>query len=203
MISISRLTKANVLVGWLAVALDEQTLPAHNRARAAASCFGIVQDHHHAIVALLYQPIYAPSFSLLRIQFEAYVRGLWLMYCASEMEIDAFLAGKAPPGVGQLIKMIEEVPAFSCTVLSDIKRKVWNVMCDYTHTGGLHVQRWNTSDAVQPNYSREEVEEVLRLAEIIGVCSAVDFAQLAGNDALADQALDKLRSLVDELSHSH
>jgi len=34
-------------------------------------------------------------------------------------------------------------------------------MCAYTHTGGLHVQRWNSETAVEPVYAPEEVEEVL------------------------------------------
>jgi len=34
-------------------------------------------------------------------------------------------------------------------------------MCAYTHTGAQQIQRWNTSNFIEANYSDEEVSEVL------------------------------------------
>jgi hypothetical protein len=68
-------------------------------------------------------------------------------------------------------------------------------MCAYTHTGGLHIQRWNTSEAIEPTYAPGEVEEVLRFAEFIAVMSVAGIARLAGNDALGLKALIKMQEL--------
>jgi hypothetical protein len=65
-------------------------------------------------------------------------------------------------------------------------------MCDYTHTGGLHVQRWNTSDAIEPNYDDAEILEVLKFAELIGSLSVIGLAQLAGDDELGIRVLEQV-----------
>lgn len=62
-------------------------------------------------------------------------------------------------------------------------------MCAYTHTGGLHVQRWNTADGIEANYTREEVLKVLKFAEIIASFAAVGVARLAGDENLAVRIL--------------
>ena len=44
----------------------------------------VAQDHHCAIVLLLQEGLCASAFALLRLEFEAYLRGAWLAHCASE-----------------------------------------------------------------------------------------------------------------------
>lgn len=198
MLSPQRLHDAGELVEWLRLALHERSLPATNRTRASAGCFCIAQEHHHAIVLLMHHHLYAACFSLLRVEFEAYIRGLWLTYCAADREVNRFLSGAKPPGIGALLEAIERKPAFTEKVLSAIKTKSWKAMCAFTHTGGLHVQRWNTSEAIESNYEPEEVEQALRFAELIAAMSVIGVAQLAENDELAMNVLDKMRGLGSE-----
>jgi hypothetical protein len=187
---------ASELVDWIRQGVNEQPLPASNRNRASAACFGIAQEHHHAIVLLMQHYVYAPSFSLLRVAFEAYVRGVWLSLCASDSEVESFLAGDKPPKIDHLLAAIEQDPCFSEKVLSCIKGQSWKAMCGYTHTGGLHVQRWNTAAAIEPNYEVAEVVEVLRFAEVIALMSVAGIARLAGNGALGLKAQTKLEELA-------
>lgn len=197
MLSLERLKIAGELVEWLRLAVHEQSLLASNRTRASASCYGIAQEHHHAIVLLAHHRLYASCYSLLRVEFEAYVRGLWLGLCASDSEVEGFLSGVEPPKIRLLLDAIESTPAFTAKTLSTIKSQSWNAMCAYTHTGGLHVQRWNTSEAIEPNYEPKEVEEVLRFAELIAAMSVIGIAQLAGNDELGMRVLTKMQEIGD------
>ena len=57
-------------------------------------------------------------------------------------------------------------------------------MCAYTHTGGLHVQRWITAESIEPSYSSEEIAEVLFFAELIGTLAVLGFATLRNDDRL-------------------
>jgi hypothetical protein len=41
-------------------------------------------------------------------------------------------------------------------------------MCDCTHTGGLHLQRWQSSSAIEPQFDDDELEECLNAAELFG-----------------------------------
>ena len=159
----------------------------------------IATDHHHGIVVLLGADLYASAFALLRVSFEAYVRGEWLSLCATDAGVEDFLRGKEPPSFGQLLKAIEETPGFQEQVLSQIKKKSWDAMCDYTHTGGLHVQRWMTADGIEPNYSRGEVLEVLKFADIIASLSVLGALTLAGDEHMAQTVLNGFKARTEEI----
>ena len=75
-------------------------------------------------------------------------------------------------------------------------------MCAYTHTGGIHVQRWNTSEAIEPNYSKEEVEEVLYFSEMFGTLATIGIAELGGLENIARKVFEKNRKHVRKLTTS-
>ena len=193
MIAPERIQDAGEYVEWLRLAVHEKSLPVGNRTRAAGSCYAIAQDHHHSIVLLIDHQLYASSFSLLRSEFEAYVRGQWLAQCATDAEVEKYIQGWEPPRMDQLLSAVEETPGFSEKVLSRVKSQGWKTMCAYTHTGGLHIQRWNTSEAIEPNYPPEEVLEALAFAESIGAMSVLGFAELANDEDLALRILNKVK----------
>jgi hypothetical protein len=193
MVAIERLQEAAKYVEWRRQAVHEKILPASNRTRAAGSCFAIAQDHHHSIVLLTEHQLYASSFSLLRSGFEAYVRGEWLALCATDDQVEKYVRGWEPPKIDILLEAVEKTSGFSEKVLSRIKSQGWKTMCAYTHTGGLHVQRWNTSESIESNYPLDEVLEVLVFAETIGVMSVIGIASLANDEELALRILSKVK----------
>lgn len=193
MISIKRIQDAREYVEWLRKAIHEKSIPGSNRNRASGACYAIAQDHHHSIVLLIEHQLYASSFSLLRSEFEAYVRGQWLALCANEKQVEKYIQGGEPPKINALLAAIEETTGFSEKVLSRTKAHGWDAMCAYTHTGGIHVQRWNTGEGIEPNYSPEEVLEVLVFAEAFGALSVLGVAELASDEDLAERVLNKVK----------
>jgi hypothetical protein len=190
-----RLKSAYDLIEWIGVSSQEVSFAASERTRVGAACFAVVQEHHQSIVILTEHRIFASSFALLRVAFDAYVRGVWLSLCATDAEVAAFLAGKEPGSMKSLLTAIESKPEFSNGELSSVKDRSWSAMCDYTHTGSLQVQRWNTEDAVEPRYTIDEVMEVLQLAELLGMMSVISFAGLINNVALSKKALEKITTM--------
>lgn len=197
MLTTDELERAGCYVEQLRQSVHERGLPDTIRTRAAGPCFAMAQDHHHAIVLLIEKKLFASSFALLRVEFEAYIRGEWLSLCASESFVDEFFQGAEPPKVDFLLTELERVDSFNEKVLSNIKKKTWKSMCAYTHTGGLHVQRWNTEDGIEANYSRDEVLEVLKFAEIIAALAVIGVARLASDSELALRALETLKKRVE------
>ena len=189
-----RTRTAGEYVEWLRQALHEKELPATARVRAAASCLAIAQEHHHSIILLSEHRLYASAFALLRLAFEAYVRGEWLALCAGDQQVERFLDGEEPPRIGKLLEALEQTPGFTEQTLSQLKRSHWDAMCAYTHTGGLHVQRWNTVEAIEPSYDPSEVDEVLFLAEVVGSLAVLGVASLGHDEALCQMVLDKFKS---------
>jgi len=173
-----RIRKAEVFsvaLGTLASALP---MAQGDRARAAAACFGIARDHHGAIVLLMKGTLYSSSFALLRCLFEAYLRGLWLKHCASNAQVIAVLhrSEEFPRGI---LADIETMPDFSNGVLSRIKRENWRAMCDYTHTGGLHLQRWQCAAGIEPVFEPSELEECLNFAELFGAMATLELVEMS------------------------
>ena len=144
--------------------------------RTASTCFSIAQDHHAAMVLLIENTFYSSSFALLRSIFESYLRGLWLKHCATEVQANEFFHGTEPPKT--MIAEIEATPAFSGGVLSHITKENWSTMCGFTHTGGLHLQRWQSHNAVEPKFDEEELEECLNCAELFGAMAGLEQVQL-------------------------
>jgi hypothetical protein len=115
--------------------------------------------------------------------FETYIRGMWLMYCATEEQIENFSKGDFNlPKIPKMIKAIEGAVVFDDNYLSNAYSANWSDLCDYTHTGLLHVQRWNTADAVQPSYFDEEVIDVVLFAEKYALEAAVSFSEVVIED---------------------
>lgn len=161
---------------------NQVEMDATDRNRIVASAFGIAMDHHAAIVVLMRNTLYSSSFALLRVLFEAYLRGLWLKHCASDEHARRIFDGEEPPKT--IVAEIEATEAFSNKVLSHIKKKAWNAMCDYTHTGGLHLQRWQSASAIEPQFDEGELEECLNATELFGAMACLELVQLskAGDD---------------------
>jgi hypothetical protein len=161
--------------------------------RTASTCFAIAQDHHAAIVLLIENTFYSSSFALLRSVFEAYLRGLWLKHCATEAQATEFFQGTEPPKT--IVAEIEATQDFSDGVLSRIKKENWDSMCGFTHTGGLHLQRWQSHDAIEPKFDSEEIEECLNSAELFGAMAGLEQVQLrkSGDTGASVLELIKMR----------
>lgn len=194
MLTDKQLTDANIYGEWLRLLVHDRNLPATDRVRAAGSSLSIAQDHHHAIVVLLDARLYASCFALVRVAFEAYVRGEWLALCATDTQVRRFLKGGDPPKIDQLLRALEKKDAFKEGRLSLIKKCTWKTMCAYTHTGGLHVQRWNTADGIEPNYSVYELLEVLRFADIIATLAVLGVLRIAEDQAAAETLLERFKA---------
>ena len=198
MLTDDELKAANAYGEWLRVAVHDRELPSNQRVRAAAGCLAIAQDHHHAIVVLLHSHLYASVLALVRVAFEAYVRGEWLWLCATDAEVLLFFEGREPPGINLLLDALEKTPAFQDKTLSQIKKRTWASMCAYTHTGGLHVHRWITADSIESNYSKEELLEALRFADIIASVAVLGVLTIANDEAMALEVLDRYMRRMDQ-----
>ncbi len=193
MVSEAEIRRAGEYVEWLRQQVHEKQLPATVRVRAAGACLALAQEHHHSIVFLVEHELYGSAFALVRLAFEAYVRGEWLALCASDAAVKEFLAGQEPPKIDVLLADLARTPAFDENVLAAVKAKSWRAMCDYTHTGGRHVQRWNSVDAIEASYDDAEVREVLSFAAVMGALAVLGLASLAGDSELALRVLEKMQ----------
>lgn len=184
--------QAAELVDWIGRTLHEISMPSSVRARVAGACFAVAQQHHHALVLLLERTLYASAFALLRVEYEAYIRGVWHAHCATEARCRKTFNGIKLPDIGVMLSAIENLPGFEEKNLARFHAGSWKTMCAFTHTGGLQIQRWITREAIEQNYTEEEVDEILRCANIYALKSAIGVAGLAGREDIVNRILQKI-----------
>ena len=104
------------LSAFLSRKIHDIAVPDTLRNRIAGACFSITLDHFDAILVLLghKHPIYASAYSLMRVEFESYIRGIWLLNCASDEKIENFAKGELGifPDTKSLICAVEKVSGF-------------------------------------------------------------------------------------------
>ncbi len=141
----------------------------------------------------------------MRLQFEAYVRGCWLLYSASEADLGAFLADRLDKRFGDIIKELERHQGFAEGVLSELKGESWTAMNSYTHTGLLQVVRRSSTTEIGGNYPEEEIVQTLSFADTIGLLSALPIIEMGTasktkREAMANRLLDRMREYAGQNS---
>jgi hypothetical protein len=196
------INKSKELSVWISRNIDELPMVAGKRSRLAAGCLHLAFDHHDAIILLTEHAIYGSAFALLRLIFEAYVRGVWLLHCASEADLDSFEKDNFDKSFGSLIADLEKQEAFSVGVLSQAKQDSWKLFNSFTHSGSHHVRRRNTQNGIEANYPDQEIVAALDFAGAVAIMSTIGFATVAGNDDLARCAYEKSKLFSEQVSNA-
>jgi len=192
------ITKSEALIQWLDQQIHGLVFPNEERTRLAASCLDVALEHQKAIVLLVANKLYGSAFSLARIIFEAFVRGVWLQMRASDDELEKYKKDKLEKRFFTLIKEIEECDGFKEGILSAAKAENWNHMNSFTHSGYLQSMRRNKEESIESNYTTEEVLEVLNIANALGMLSALQIAILADKQDLSLQLQEKMKTVFNK-----
>jgi len=183
------------LIQWSDKKIDGLEISSDDRSRIVASCLDMALEHQKGIVLLIANKIYGSAFSLIRLQFEAYVRGLWLKYCASEKEIERFKKNKLDKKLGKLIEDIEKVEGYKGGTLSKAKAAGWKAMNSFTHSGFSQIVRRNTETSIEPNYEMDEIEEAINFTNAIGLLACLEISFLTNNEKLPMEILEKIKEI--------
>lgn len=186
------------VIGWIAATTGKISMPSTDRNRSAAACFAIAQEHHEAIVRLAEHRLFASSFALLRVVFEAYVRGLWLSLCATDNEVSRFIALKEPPKLDELLKAIDSHDMFTDTPLSGYKVRNYKQLCAFTHTGGHQIMRWNHDSGIEPVYQINDVMSVIVTSEQLSLLSLLGVTSMGNEPETALSVIEDFVRIRDE-----
>jgi len=187
--------KAFELHHWIIKNLDGLEVSRERRALLSVSCYDTVIEHHIGISTLLKSNINGSAFALVRPLFETFVRGVWLRHCATEDEIDKYVSDRLDKKFYQLIEEVEKLESFRDGVLSGLKESAWKAMNSYTHGGIQQVGRRSKDAYIEPDYSDEEVIEVVKLSGSFALLSLQQIAFEVGENELAIEAIDMLNGV--------
>jgi hypothetical protein len=177
------LDSAQRLVHWVAEHQDGLEIKSDNATRVPGVLLDLCLEHHVGIVHLVTGRMNGSAFALIRPQFEALVRALWLCFCASAEEIQSFVdTDHLPLNFGQLVEAIEKHDDFGSKVLSGVKKAAWKAMHGYTH-GGMHqIARRIKDSSIEPSYDPQEIIEVLKVSGTFALMALLQIGRLASNE---------------------
>ncbi len=160
------------LISWIDINTSNLTLPADERSLIAVGCFDTTLEHQAAIAILHASELPGSMLALLRVLSESLIRGLWLLHCATDNELQKFKKGKIGKSFNQLVLDFEEKIGTPGGVLSGFKESAWVAMNGFTHTGFIQVSRRHASGRVEANYPEHELAQALDAAGALGMVAA-------------------------------
>lgn len=131
----------------------------------------IASSHLLAITNLIENENYNSAFSLMRSLFESAVRGIYIAHCASNTDIKKLFGNNDkyvfPQYFETMAKRIDL--KLGENTFTTIKKRLWNMMNDYTHAGINQIARNINEDTeeIALSYSEDEILASLSISNSI------------------------------------
>jgi len=134
------------------------------------------------------------SAAVLRSQFEALLRGIWTLYCASDSQIgklssslstESQQATKNIPQAAEMIAAIEKVPQLSNPLnsLREFKSSSWLPLNSFVHSG-IHAVHWTKFEPPQAL-----LDQMFRSSNGLAVLAFQQLAILTGQTGLQGEVI--------------
>jgi hypothetical protein len=177
---------------WVAQRLDGyklRGLPTSKRQAIVAGAWHVAVEHDQAIVLLVQERLYGSALALVRVLFEAYLRGLWLLYAATDAKVEDAGRDRFPDAT----TMVTDLEAKGLS-LTKVKSESWRRLCSYTHTGYQQIGARLTTSGLGSDYPDDEVIQALTWADTVVLNTVIQFAVLGDDEPLAREALARLKA---------
>jgi hypothetical protein len=139
----------------------------------------IALEHHEAIWLLAKSKLNGSAFAVARSVLDAYFRALWVNKVATPEQIEQVWRDELKLPMPKMCAEIQQAYLGTSASNDDAKiaeqaklgfqllEKLWKTLSSYTHSGGLQIGRRFTADEVKPNFTEDEIVEVLNSATIV------------------------------------
>lgn len=187
------LERAQQLATFVAVEVSGKSMGTEERTTVAGTLCSVCLDHHESIIILISQHHPSSAAALMRPMFEAYGRGIWLAYVASDREFRRFLADRNDVTFRTMIASIERLPEFSAGTLGRFRASSWGALCDFAHGGTRMITRNFNGSTIEPNFPEDVLEEMLSAAGATALLAAVAIAELVDDEQMAQRLLARIK----------
>jgi hypothetical protein len=167
--------------------LDGVTFLTTMRSRVAVALQHLAIEHHQGVHTLIESNVRGSAFALYRPQFEAYARGLWYQYCATDTEVTRYVRGEEPPRIGKIASDLADITGDSGRVVLEVKRRTWGTMCAFTHGGAVQVKARSVRDEIRQSYSDLHAAQLLDSTAVLSYLAALGIAAVADDGDLAER----------------
>jgi hypothetical protein len=178
--------------------LDGVSFEPNARRRVAMGLLHLSLEHHQSILNLAKCNLFGSSFALLRCQFEALLRGVWFLRCATDTDIIKFIDGKnLDLKVNALISDVETTEGYKDGALKRYKTGKWKAMNDYTHGGFFQVSARTQGDEVTGRNLLGHSLWILTESSKLSLLSILDFCFIIEQPKLSDTLSTKYFEIIE------
>lgn len=154
--------------------------PSHRTNLSRIMC-GVSLEHAESLKILLVSGNFTSAVSLLRLQYESLVRGIWALYAATDLQVEKLTAdltdqsAKRADRMPMLAEMLDKLgstaPIEATAPLEEFREYSWKPLSSYIH-GGIHAISRHSK-----GYPESILEQALRastgLTGVVGIFAAV------------------------------
>jgi hypothetical protein len=162
------------------------------RAQTSFGMCSVALEHATSIRALTAMGLATSAIGLMRLQFEALTRAMWLLYAANDAAIKKLMAPltieseQAARGLPSASEMIEQIgkrvgmsaPAAAHQMLVQFKDVSWHAMNSFVH-GGIHPLRRHAE-----GFPVALALQILRNSNALSTMTGMTLAVLTGDEAI-------------------
>lgn len=127
--------------------LSLKAFTTENRIKGSRILCSVVYEHAESVKILISTGNLTSATGLVRLQYEALVRAMWLLYAASDVAVDKLMAeltnesaqkaNKLPMLSEMLTKLEGKASQVAMDALNEFKQYSWKALSSYVH-GGIH-----------------------------------------------------------------
>jgi hypothetical protein len=177
------LQASKTLAVSIAELIHSRLAPEDLRGNIAAGSYDAVLEHHRSVNLLVENNYIGSAFALLRPMYDGCIVGLWATYVATPEFLERFEAGTYTSEPVKVIKQLKRHDDGEyVATLKRIHDQSWKVLSTYVHGGHLQVSRRHADSFVGPNYSEEEICDLLKFSNAMAAIAAMELPDLTGDE---------------------
>ena len=167
----------------------------------------VALEHAHSLQSLMEIGNFTSAFSMLRLQFDALTRSVWLLWSATDSKVERIMqdltndtanADNGLPSHADMIKQIEQTaPAEATRLLKEFREVTWKASSSFVH-GGIHAMKRHSE-----GYPAILVKQIIISSNGLVMLTAVHLATLTGNEHVTNDIIrirDKYRDVLPKLN---
>ena len=189
------ISQAKDLGIWLHEKTNGRNFELDRRGKVAVALLQHSLDVADAII-ILATKLLGPALALARPLLEGFVRGVWILKCASDEQIERFAEGN-PPNFPELLQAMDDGD-IAKTHASWIRQNIdanKEYFHDFTHGGIKHALRRISETALEPNYPEHELKYIVGLATEVHIRVGCELFLLLNDEEAIKQLHEKTSTL--------
>ena len=181
--------------------LNKPLYDGSDRTKVSKIMCSVALEHAESFKILLASRNFTSAIGLLRLQFECLVRGMWVLYAATDIAISKLTAElneknlKRADRLPMLSEMIEKLeakaPKNAVDPILEFKEYSWKPLSGYVH-GGLHA-----IDRHSKGYPAEILEQAIKASNGVNGMVAILGSILTGQPSLTKEVYGSFNTFSD------